>query len=287
MAPRSLGLNCILVNDGRANSATVFGTRHLDEKPLVYSGLQVELFEDGVFKTQYKFDYDTNRTYISPYKPIPGHQYTCKAHIRTQNGEERNLSASTEMPVATPILNVSTKAYAGYDTDGRLYSSIDISFPVVRGAKKYYEILLYRFTRNEAPILPKDRYQIEFLGDLKQLAVITDPVLLQEGLPLAVFSSEHIQDSIYTMHLNFYPDMGYNSSTGEIVGNLRLFVNLRSLSYEYYLYRKSIYLYEQGRFSSGIGSHGNPSQIYSNVKNGYGIVAAFSLSQAGPIYIQY
>jgi hypothetical protein len=64
-------------------------------------------------------------------------------------------------------------------------------------------------------------------------------------------------------------------------------IELRTVSKEYYQFTRQKYLYETGRFPQfGIGAN-IAFPLYSNVKDGFGIVAGYSSFVSDTIYPSY
>ncbi len=61
-------------------------------------------------------------------------------------------------------------------------------------------------------------------------------------------------------------------------------VKLRSVDYHYYTYLNSIGAYEVGRNPNFTNSYVIPSNLYSNIENGYGIMGSYSESETDTIF---
>jgi hypothetical protein len=55
-------------------------------------------------------------------------------------------------------------------------------------------------------------------------------------------------------------------------------VELRHISKEYYMFKKSVYFYENSRYADFIEGTATVYPIYSNVENGLGIMASYASS---------
>jgi len=107
---------------------------------------------------------------------------------------------------------------------------------------------------------------------------IIDPVLLNEGLPIAVFSNEMIDGDSYTMLINYTTGSAYNqNNSGWVTELFPVQVELRSVCFNYYTFIKQQYLYEMATDEPflSVGSVG-VFNLHSNVENGYGILAGYS-----------
>jgi hypothetical protein len=96
-------------------------------------------------------------------------------------------------------------------------------------------------------------------------------------LPIALFSNEIISDSVYTLSLNYTTGSSFSNNGGPFREKLYpIKVELRTLTYDYYRYKKQYYLYEQGRYADGLINAVTASPVYSNIENGNGIFAGYS-----------
>ena len=164
------------------------------------------------------------------------------------------VSASTYIPESTGFRFDYHINEAIEDEEGLKYPAVVFTITNIPEELRYYQVVLRGV---------HDRYTIEH-----PLVKIEDPVILNEGIPIAVFSNEIMGDETYTMSLNYQ---------GQSYGGSRIFfIEFRSVSYEYYAFTKQLYLYEIGRYPDGIESTLATYPLYSNVENGYGIFAGYS-----------
>jgi hypothetical protein len=139
-------------------------------------------------------------------------------------------------------------------------------------------------------------YYISFFG---RSVIEADPCIANEKylnsyFSTFVFSDETLDRGKNTVHVKIMQEYSishsYVSPLGnpwDIMGPEGEYTALRSISKSYYLFRKSYYLYitNQELFQKwdpsdpfSILINTNPSDVYTNVKNGYGIVAAYQHS---------
>lgn len=163
----------------------------------------------------------------------------------------KTASASTEIPSPSALLEFTFNEFEGLDEEGFDYSSVVFTFQNEPIETRYYDSRVILITSEG-----------EFIRDPY---IITDSVLINEGLPLNLFSNEIIKGiPEYTMKTNYY------------VSHHKFIFQFRTVSEEYYHYVRHHYLYETGRFPEfGISSNA-AYPLYSNVENGYGIVAGYS-----------
>ncbi len=227
---------------------------------------QVQLYVDDVFKellTSTGNGFFTSTTIVEPLK-----KYECKVDIP---GYE-TVSCINTIPKHSHLRDIISIAIAGKDQEGMTYPAVKFTFSNNPAENQYYEARIRLFGRETGATLIN----------------IVDPVLLNEGLPLSVFSNELITDTAYTMTINYFTGSAGSSNGGPTRTDLYPFIlELRSVSYDYYQFVRQKYLYESGRFPEFGLSSNQAFQLYSNVKNGYGIFAGYSSVISDTIIPQY
>jgi hypothetical protein len=176
------------------------------------------------------------------------------------------VTARTTIPQSFALLNINHIAIAGKEEQGETFPAIHFTFENNPDDELFFEV------------------HISSLADLR---TIVDPVLLNEGIPLLLFSNQLISEEQYTMKVN-YTTGSHSGIDGRWVTNLYPFVvELRSVSKDYYQFTRQKYLYETGRFPEfGLGAN-IAFPLHSNVEGGYGIVAGFSSVVSDTIYPSY
>ena len=171
---------------------------------------------------------------------------------------------STNIPPITPLNSFQHINFAGMNEEGVTYPAIEFSFSNTPQDSVYFDSNIILFQND----------YIEFADPI----YINDSVLLNEGLPLTTFSNNLFRnEQEYTMHINYTSWSASSSDQHGWVTNLYPFIfEFRSVSNEYYHYRRQLYLYETGRFPEFGVSSNAAYPLYSNVENGYGIVAGYS-----------
>jgi hypothetical protein len=228
---------------------------------------QVQLYVDDVFKellTSTGNGVFTSTTIVEPLK-----KYECRVDIP---GYE-SVCCIFSIPKPSHLRDIIHISVAGKDQEGMTYPAVKFTFSNIPAEKQYYEarIRLIKYGSEQIP----DMYNI------------VDPVLLNEGLPLSVFSNELITDTAYTMTINYIT--GSASGTNGIWHTTLypFILEIRSVSYDYYRFARQKYLYDTGRFPEFGLSSNQAFQLYSNVKNGYGIFAGYSAVISDTITPQY
>lgn len=172
------------------------------------------------------------------------------------------MTASDTVPLQSRLRAVEHINLAGIDEEGNSFPAVRITFKVDPDAIRYYQV-----------IIKYDNYGSWNTG---QIRTFKDPILLAEGLPIAVFSTAGIRDTIYTMHIDY--TTGHVTSIGGVSWTqlFPLVVEFKTISYHYYQYLRQLYLYNFGRFPDFQFGPYKAFPLYSNVTNGMGIVAGYS-----------
>ncbi len=174
-------------------------------------------------------------------------------------------SGSTHIPPVTEYYDLTHINVAGLNEEGDSYPAIEFTFPVEPHHTHFFDARIILNAEGE------------IVSDLTPI-YRSDSVLLNEGLPLTVFSDTILKGvEEYRMHINYTTgSYTYDDLMGNVTVLYPLLLEFRSVSKEYYLYARQRYLYERGRFPEfGIGSN-TAYPLYSNVENGYGLVAGYA-----------
>ena len=229
---------------------------------------QVQLYVDDVFKellTSIGNGVFTSTTIVEVSK-----KYECKVDIPGYG----TVSCSNSIPKPSHLRDIVHISVAGKDQEGMTYPAVKFTFSNNPEEKQYYEARIRLI-----------EYGSEHIPDMYN---IVDPVLLNEGLPLSVFSNELITDTAYTMTINYITGSASSTNGSARQTNLYPFIlEVRSVSYDYYQFARQKYLYDTGRFPEFGLSSNQAFQLYSNVKNGYGIFAGYSSVISDTITPQY
>lgn len=207
---------------------------------------QIDLFVDGQFKQH--IEHVENGIYVSTENVVHGKTYTCKILVPPFD----TLICTQKVPTPLPILKVEHVNSTGRDEEGSVYHS--------------FKITIKKTTT--------ERCFLEIVSDAGTFRPFTDPILVSEGLPIALFNTDFIRDSIFSVSIDFL-------SSSKLINGQRVLnpyvVQLRSISTDYYQFKKQLALYENGRYGDII-SKTSAISIFSNIDNAYGIFAAYSVS---------
>lgn len=256
-------VNCILI-EGKTIKIHLSLAQKLGDNPI--NGLNnadISLYSDSVLAE--KLSFVKEGLYTSTIIADTGKIYDFKIKISAFPKIEKRLC----VPKAEKILAVEHYNAAGVNENGEIVPGLKITFSNNPKERKYYQILLKTIHYSSTAYAEALNF--------------SDPVLLNESLPILVFSNEKIRDSLYSMYIQYTT----NSFANGAVQLYPLVVELRTIDQAYYQYLKSLYLYEKGRFNSYIGEVFPTYPVYSNISEAYGIMGAFSSDAFDTLYPSY
>jgi hypothetical protein len=208
--------------------------------------------------------------YSSSFSAEPLKTYRCEVNIPGYP----MVSSTDSIPEPANMFDIIHINKAGKDEEGVTYPAIKFTFTSKPAEKQYFEVAIR--------IINSGYERLAFLK------TITDPVILNEGLPLALFCNDIINDPSYTMTINYTTGSAGSSGDGPMLTFLcPLIVELRSVSYNYYQFVRHEYLYEQSRFPEFLAASVTAFPHFSNIKGGYGIFAGYSAVQSDTIFPKY
>jgi hypothetical protein len=241
----------------------------LDTNQLVLiDNAEVLLYVDGVYKETLTLS--DKGIYSSSFVVEKLKTYHCEVSIPGY----KTISCSDSIPETSIISDIIHTNKAGKDEEGMTYPAITFTFTNDPAEKLYFEVIIRII-----------QYRHERVATLE---TITDPVLLNEGLPIALFSNESIKGNNYSMTLNYFTGSA-GSTNGEPVQTtlFPLILEVRSVSSNYYHFVKQKYLYEKGRYPEFMAASTTAFPLYSNITGGYGIFAGYSVTKSDTIYPGY
>ena len=234
----------------------------------------VLLYENNIFIDT--LSNETNGKYFSSIKPSIGEQYTIKVI------EEDILTAATIVPDATKLIDPEIEFPTGYDAvNQEYYGNLTFTIDDNPSIENFYEVVIFY----KSFYAPGNEYYYSYLNNPNYSIVVPDPVV-KEGdwdyFPSTVFFSDKLFNG-KKQTLSFSITSGSYIINGERFSDLSYigYILLRSISKEYYLYRK---YYTRHAFNSQIHDDGiqnmlftgEPLDMYTNVTGGLGVVAGFS-----------
>jgi hypothetical protein len=187
-------------------------------------------------------------------------RYTIEV-FSTEYGE---ATASDKIPAKVPFEVINYMQEAGIDIEGCNFSSIIIRFSEPPGEKNYYEIKVVHESNSGGKL----RYEKLWLWSND--AVIRNEGYVNEVYDNLIFSDELINGKSQTLAFNFYHFVDEKNIAS------RFFIHFRSVSENYFFYKKKLMLHFENQISDIWDGTVNPVNLYSNVENGYGIFAGYS-----------
>jgi hypothetical protein len=255
-------MNSVLVTGKPVRVHVSLTVPYVANEAVIVEDAEVNLFIDGVFVET--LAYQDKGYYQSQIVAEAGKEYVCEVHL----DNFPVMRGSVTLPKPNQILGVEHINIAGVDEEGLTYPAVKLTFANDPDIFSCHEVTINT---------------LEYFRDVpywRRPAIINyiDPVLLNEGLPITVFSNEIIGKDSYTMTINYTTGSYYSQDGGPTVTSLYPFkVEFRTLSHCYYRYSKQLFLYEYNNeepfFSGGVLT---PFTLYSNIENGYGIFAGYS-----------
>ncbi|MFA6482970.1 MAG: DUF4249 domain-containing protein [Bacteroidales bacterium] len=190
------------------------------------------------------------------------------------------VSANDTIPVLVRIDQAEKVIGKTYDAYGTPHSDYSMTFTDPADIRNYYELLIFTQRWMDTLILVGYHHNVE----------IADPVIQAEGIldynPASfVFSDDLFNGRSYTLNMKMKNEGLAQVSLHEPMINAGngTFLVLRSVSKTYYDFRKSWILHRRTQNRGAFNEEplatiliGNPTPLYSNITNGYGIFAAYS-----------
>ncbi len=271
-----LVLNCILIAD-EPIVANVSHTATVTYSESMYvNNAIVELWTGNTLIEEMK--YTKGGEYITQVRAHEGISYTLKARAP---GYEQ-VEGTDSVPNSARIIDSKyEKGNHPYISAGELeyYADYSIVFNDDPEYVNFYEVI-FAFQM-------KDTDSTYFIS-LPSVCRIPDPIIDAEGLvnffpETYIFTDQRNNGTSFNIEMSFSASSSSSFTSPLINVNDGSYTILRSISKNYYLFLKSWYIHRYNlQLSSSItemiyeGLTGNPIPLYTNVKNGYGIVAAYS-----------
>jgi hypothetical protein len=208
--------------------------------------------------------------YGNDYRATAGNAYRFNVKIPGYS----DITAIDTIPVPVMITAIEHINEGGIDQDGYKYPSVRMTIPVDPDKIQYFEVAI---TVNH------------FLDEWHRtnFKEFTDPLLLAEGLPIPVFSTERIEGNSCTIQIDYQSGTQKFNEPGThslMERYYPFFIELKSISKQYYQYLKQLHLYNTGRFPDFQFESYKAFPLFSNVTNGQGIVAGYSVYRSAVIY---
>lgn len=229
--------------------------------PLQIENANVELFKNGALFQTFTFE-SRDTGYLAqlttPLVVQEGDTYELK--VAAENYEP--VSATQVMPMPVAIENVEYTPEGAIDEFGSRMDEYKITFTDPNGVDNYYEVSI----RMKAQVIYSWDTSIVYNEEYHIYTSSLDPTVEIGSL----FKDDNINGRTYTLTMQGDPVGVF----GELVEG-GIYVELRSVTKEYYNYRKSLDTYEETLDDP----FAEPVLVYSNMSGSLGIFGLFSTSK--------
>ena len=213
----------------------------------------IQLLVNGEFSEN--LIHTSDGKYRSIHKVLPGNEYACIV----ETVDLPVASANCKIPFATSLNEVILYEGAWVNDEGWLCPAIQFSIDNPNAELRYYNA------------------RIKVLDIVYQQEGVTYQI--DDDISLDLFSNEFEDDPTITKYFEFFHD---NLSFSEFAYVLEL----RSLSFDLYVYMKSVIEYEKGRYPEFDSGSIVPQNLHNNVDGGYGIFAGYSTVSSDTLSIE-
>lgn len=246
------------VHISQATSLNTDSIKWLDDASVVF-------FENNVYLETLK--YSGYGLYIGDSFVKENKSYRCEIDIP----EMGFFKCSTHVPVAEKIIDFNLFEQANKHEEGFTYPSLELLFSNSPSQKQFFDVKIII-------------YQEDYVSE-GSIMDHTDPVFLNEGFPLSLFSNEIIEDDLYNITINFTTG-SLSSSNGSVLKTelYPMIIELRSVDESYYKYAKQLHLYQEGRYPEFSLTSINGYPLYTNIENALGIFTSYSANTTDTIY---
>jgi hypothetical protein len=241
------------------------------------TGIIIDLYENDIYiESLSNSDEDL---FISEYKLNAGNLYSLI--VIDQDGN-KIISVDDSIPIPVEITDIDFILDSKYMIIGGQEGdagTVNIEFNDPENTKNYYELMVYIIEYNKTD--PNTNEVYDSILFLKSIST-ENPILSAEGSIYSGNKSFLFSDNLFNgQQISF--DIDY--FTGCIACGYKHVVVLRSVSFDYYTYMKSLLLYYNATNLAEFVSitdlssfifETEPVNLYSNIENGLGIFAAYS-----------
>ncbi len=261
-------VNSMFTNSGKMN-VFVTGSYAANGANAIHSleDAIVELYEDNTFKEQMKYlNSDTVGTFgkfQSSFNPVKGKKYSIKV-TQSQYGQ---ALAEDEQVIPVQILNYYV---ANYPADSTAITQAKMVVNIHDNADKenYYKITVWAEEKLSQVINAQgDTMIYSRAKSYKPIPTIYLADTAREWGWNLFFSDNGFNGQNKTLEFDFQ-----DATSKDKLISCKLWYEIRTISKSYYQYSKTLELYRQ----TNNANSSEPSYVYSNIANGYGIFASYN-----------
>jgi hypothetical protein len=268
-APKYMVVNSLITPDTNVIVSLTYTKADTDTKDYYIPDANVKILWSD---TSENLNYTDSGFYLSKIKPRIGQTY-----ILEVKKNDTLLSAETKIPTL-PEFSIDVKLNTGYSQDMlQNYSDLNITIKDNPNEKNFYEIFIPTTYNggNQENNFVTDAYTLFNCSD--------DPVLYSEAYtngnyPFILISDKNFKEQNQTINLEPLLTTYKDNFNDTIIIGSDFFLVFRSVSDEYYKFKKSFEIYmNNNSYDQGFLATLNKTVgIFSNIKNGYGIFAAYT-----------
>lgn len=246
-------------------------------KPALCTNAEAFLYVDGTFAERLVYDPETD-FYMGNTIATTGSIYSCVVVVPGYD----TVRAQTIVPEPTALLGIEVLPNAAVGSEG----SAQVLLLTLKNnpSKRMFfnmsiNMQMTAFSHESGSYSSSSAYFDEsYKAD--------DPVLLNEGGDLLLFSNELMTDTTYTLKVNADLQI-YSVSGNDLQYSGYVVPHINSLSEEYYRFARTYNSYQviDGYSEIFIGTI-VPTSLYSNVENGYGLFAGIQHVECDTFFIQ-
>lgn len=259
-APKSLYLNI-------QNSATIFDTT----KDNTIKNAIVLLYSNGIFfDTVHYVDSVRNYPIKQSFNPIAGDKIDVKV---IKDGFE-NVSATSRIPLKVIITDTAITPIAYFDETGAIFSEIKITFSDPANEINFYELVVtdIAYSNYDDPDI--------YYNLTTQDEIITSESYYPSILNFAtdkpkylLFKDKKISGQTHTLTVYYMPPI---EPVGGYINDHYISIHLRNVTEDYYKFKTTMLQQMYGKKEDILYGVAEPINVFTNIKNGYGIFAGFN-----------
>ena len=278
-------MNAVLIN-GEPIQVYLSMAQRLDSvHPSPCTDAEVLLYKDGVFVEQ--LTHRGEGRYKGSTVAEALHEYSCEVVIPGYD----TLYGHTEVPAQPVVKDVNIIENATLDEEGNACPAIMITFKTDPDKQLYYQSSIDAAFFYYYYYLGMIYNSTGTRGSMNHSINTDDPVLLNEGSDLLLFSNEIISDTAYTLKVNASYN-GYHSSSSyvvydSIVRRGYVVVSMSGIAESCYQYRKSQETFQApDAYTNLFLGTITPLNLYSNVENGRGLFTAIAPVTCDTVFLR-
>ena len=220
---------------------------------------------------------EETRTYKSTIKALEGNVYGFQL-----NYKDNFLRAKDHIP-RTPLFENSVIIDSVYfGGEGEFFNQLTITLIDNPDEENFYELVLLYYKKHSQEEAEEESQSFfnDFTSSVSYDVNNNDPIILSEGLlpyypETLLFTDKNFSHTRQTLKLNYdlFNLSFYDNNTDR---EISVILKLRSVSSNYYTYKKNQIIHLNNQESDLWEGTGEPISVYSNISNGLGIFAGYN-----------